>query len=232
MLDLARSRAALGAAAVATALLTGCAGHGTIPAASSFEPPQARFVLPDRKPPKCKGQQNSKQYASLTVTLSTDGGAFCIPEFGGFGGKVKYPPANPSVKLSLISSTTDYDGLPQLGEGTAIFYLQLAISGATSFGSGVAAGGGLTSKDIVPGDQYTVFGQAEVYGFKTNLPPCYTTATKGHYGGTIGGIGTLLEGVDIPAKASGFIEIYSGEQTSTQCSEEESGDGLGQDDSG
>lgn len=174
-------------------------------------------AFPDANPPACKGQKSTKKYASLTVTLSTEGGAFCIPEFGGFGGKIKYPAANPSVKLNLISSTTDYNNLPQLGSGTAIFYLQLAISGHTTFGSKVGAGGGLTSKTIVPGDPYTAYGQAVVSGFKFDFGPCYAVAKKGKYGGVIGGIGTLLKGESIPVPASGFIEIYSGQQTSTTC---------------
>jgi hypothetical protein len=198
------------------ALLAACAQHGDPMLPSTSIATQA-LAMPDAKVPKCKGQKTTKEYASLTVTLSTEGGSFCIPRFGGFGGTVNYPSANPSVQLQLISSTSDYDNLPQLGSGSAIFYLQLAISGATQFGANTSAGGGLTSKDIVPGDAYTAFGEAIVYGFKYHFTPCYTIATKGTYGGVIGGLGTLLKDVDIPAKASGFVEIYSGEQSSSEC---------------
>lgn len=174
-------------------------------------------VQPDLVPPNCKGQKTTKQYASLTVTLSTQGGSLCIPSFGGFGGKLKYPSANPSVKLKLISSTTNYNQMPELGQGTAMFYLQVALSGGTSFGGNVRAGGGLTSATIVVGNPYTAYGQAKIDGFKLNFGPCYTIATKGKYGGVIGGIGTLLKGVRVPAAANGVIEIYSGQQTSKQC---------------
>ena len=63
--------------------------------ATSLAPQQG--LLPNAGPPACKGQKDTKQYASLTVKLSTKGGSFCIPEFGGFGGKIKYPSANPAV---------------------------------------------------------------------------------------------------------------------------------------
>ncbi len=208
------------ACAVATAaLLAACAQHnGMLPTTSSPQGLAAQaMTLPDLLPPKCKGQKSTKKYASLTVTLSTKGGKFCIPEFGGFGGNVTYPPANPSVKLALISSTKNYDKMPELGQGTAMFYLQLAISGGTAFGAKAPAGGGLTSKSIVAGKPYTAYGQAVFDGFPIDFGPCYATATKGKYGGVIGGIGTLLEGASIPGKASGVIEVYSGQQTGTQC---------------
>ncbi len=168
-------------------------------------------------PPQCKGQKNEQYYSTVTATLKTKGGAFCIPEFGGFGGKVQYPSVKPSVKLTLTSSTTDYAGLPQLGSGSAIFYLQLSISGGTSFGSNTKAGGGLTSESIVAGDTYTAFGEAIVFGYHYKFKPCYAVATQGKHGGVIGGLGSLLKGVDVPTSGSGFIEIYSGEQASTQC---------------
>ncbi len=207
-------RAALLAAFAALAVA--CAhGGGTVLPPGALAP--QTIALPDARPPKCKGQQDTKQYASLTVALSTKGGSLCIPEFHGFGGTVKYPGASPSVELSLTSSTTDYDNLPQLGYGTAIFYLQLAISGKTEFGENVRAGGGLTSKKIEPSEPYTAFGEAIIYSIPIQLSPCYTIATKGKYGGVIGGLGTLLKGQKVPTKASGFIEIYSGRQADDSC---------------
>lgn len=211
-----RSCFAGAAALLVGALSAGCAQHtGTlVPVTPSAA---ARTNLPDANPPQCKGQQDQQYDATLTEKLKTKGAAFCIPEFGGFGGKVQYPSVTPSVKLTVTSSTTDYDNLPQLGSGSAIFYLQLAISGSTEFGSGTKAGGGLTSAQIVPGDSYTAFGEATILGYRFQFKPCYTVATKGRYGGVIGGIGTLLKGVQVPASGSGFIEIYSGQQSSTEC---------------
>jgi hypothetical protein len=205
-----------GALCIATAaILSACAQHGTLIPPTSLVPQQ--IALPDLTPPKCKGQKSTKKFASLTVTLSTKGGSFCVPEFGGFGGTIKYPAANPSVKLALISSTTDYNHQPQLGSGTAIFYLQLTISSGTAFGDQVPAGGGLAAKKIVPGKPYTAYGQAVISGLKLPFGPCYVAAKKSKYGGLIGGIGTLLKGADVPFAASGIIEIYSGKQTSTRC---------------
>jgi len=196
--------------------LAGCSTHAAAPLPpTALAPPAAG--LPDAGPPSCKGQKTTKNYASLSVTLSTKGGSFCIPAYGGFGGAVKYPGANPPVKLKLISSTRDYNHLPKLGKGSAIFYLQLALSGGTSFAPKVRAGGGLTAEKIVPGKPYTAYGQATISGFTIDFGPCYAVAKAGKYGGVIGGIGTLLKGRSIPVAASGVIEIYSGKQTSTKC---------------
>jgi hypothetical protein len=198
--------------AVAAALLAACAQHG-----GALLPPAAPGFTLDLVPPNCKGQVTTKQYATLTVKLSTNGGTLCVPAFGGFGGSIKYPGANPSVKLKLTSSTKNYNHQPQLGNGTAIFYLQLGLSGGTSFSNNVRAGGGLTAKQIVPGKDYTAYGQVTISGFPLNFGPCWVTATKGKYGGVIGGVGTLLKGVTIPAAVNGVIEIYSGDQGGPLC---------------
>lgn len=213
-------RGSLGLLSAAT--LAACASRGTGPLPNpAFAPAQVnrspRVALFDLAPPKCKGQKTTKNYASLTVTLSSDGGSFCIPAYGGFGGSVKYPGANPSVKLKIISSTKNYNRQPKLGKGTPIFYLQLAISGSTTFGSNGTAGGGLTAKEIVAGNPYSAYGQASAFGIKKNFGPCYTIATKGKYGGVIGGIGSLLKGQNVPFAVKGVIEIYSGKQTRTKC---------------
>ncbi len=64
---------------------------------------------------------------------------------------------------------------------------------------------------------YTAYGRATISGFPFNFGPCYSVATKGKYGGVIGGVGTLLKGVFVPAAASAVIELYSGKQTSAKC---------------
>jgi hypothetical protein len=196
-----------------TALLCACAQHGSgvLPAAP------ASVVLPDAVPPSCKGQKTTKQYASLTETLRTQGGKLCVPAFGGFGGSVEYPSADPSVKMKLISSTSNYDKMPALGPGKPIFYLQLAISGGTYFGTNEPAGGGLAAKKIVPGDSYTAFGEATIDGFTVKFTPCYIVAKKSPYGGVIGGIGSLLKSQDVPAAATGVIEIYPGKHAGGKC---------------
>ncbi|HTU83612.1 MAG TPA: hypothetical protein VMF61_15895, partial [Candidatus Acidoferrales bacterium] len=138
---------------------------------------------------------------------------------GGFGGTIQYPSAKPSVTMTLTSSTTNYAKLPPIAgaKGKAIFYLQLAISGKTSFGTNTQAGGGLASKKIVAGKTYTAFGVADVDGFSVPFTPCYAVAVKSSYGGQIGGLGTLLKGQNVPVPASGYIEIYPGKQASGKC---------------
>jgi hypothetical protein len=200
------------ASLLAAALLSACAGHSgnaLLPSVPSSLTPS--LFAPMASPPACKGQKSSKKYGSLTVTLSTSGGSFCIPSYGGFGGSVTYPSANPSVKMKLISSTTDYNHkLPPLSSGKPIFYLQLALNGATNFGTNVAAGGGLAGKKIIPSKTYTAFAQASADGITLPLKPCYLIAKTSKYGGVISGIGTLLKGLSVPVPASGLIEIYTG----------------------
>lgn len=209
---------------LATALLCACAQHGSgllptsnLAASALAGAPPRSVVLSDAVPPACKGQKTTKTHASLREKLLTKGGKLCIPAFGGFGGSVDYPSADPSVKIKLTSSTTDYDKMPKLGPGTPIFYLQLAIADATYFGTNVPAGGGLESKKIKPGDSYTAFGQATIFGITLQFTPCYIAAKKNAYGGVIGGIGSLLKGQDVPAAAAGVIEIYPGKHAGGKC---------------
>ncbi|MBV8117034.1 MAG: hypothetical protein JOZ01_03610 [Candidatus Eremiobacteraeota bacterium] len=220
---------AFGCVVASAAFLTGCATHaGSILPGASSQATQAlpviaasvarEFVVPDSGPPACKGQKTTGQYASDTEKFLTKGGSICIPAFGGLGGSVSYPPANPSVSVSLISSTTNYNHkLPSLHKGTPIFYLQLSIPSGTTFGQNAPAGGGLTGKTIKPASTYTVFGKAVIFGVPYDFKPCYAVATKGKYGGVLGGVGTLLKGVSVPAAASGVIEIYAGKFTGGKC---------------
>ena len=201
-------------AAAGAALLHACAHTaGLVPDGTAG----AQAVAPLADPPACKGQKNAKDHSAVTERLSTKGGSLCIPEFGGFGGKVKVPGANPSVQVTLTSSTTNYDNMPQLGDGTPIFYLQLGISDGTTFGNKVRRGGGLTGAQIEAGYPYTVYGQTVIFGIKFNFGPCYAVAKQGKYGGVIGGVGALLKGAQIPYAANAVLEVYSGRQTSSPC---------------
>jgi hypothetical protein len=150
--------------------------------------------------------------------LQTAGGKACIPSFGGFGGKMSYPSLKPAISVTLIDSTTNYDNMPELGEsGTPILYIQLSISGQTSFGQTPPRGGALVGANIIPSKTYTTFGQASAFGIKEDLPPCYSVAGKSSYGGKLGGLGTLLKGQSIPGAAQAVVEIYPGKQTTQKC---------------
>lgn len=201
-----------GALVGAILVLTACAQHGgALPFANGAA------ARPNAVPPNCKGQHDYSDYATVSKSLKTKGGKFCIPAFGGYGGTLDYPTVSNSIKLTLTSSTSNYDGMPELGSGSAMFYMQFSTSGGTSFGTKGKAGGGLTGAGITAGDPYTIYGQVVIYSYKVKLGPCYTTATKGKYGGVIGGFSSLIKGRDIPFKASGVLEIYSGEETGTGC---------------
>jgi hypothetical protein len=159
----------------------------------------------------CSGQTTTASSASATEALATAGGSLCIPAFGSFGGTIAYPTVSTAISATLTSSTTNIGGYPALSSGTPIFYLQLALSGATTFGTGTTAGGGLTSTSIIPGQTYSVFGQATIFGISAKFTPCVTTATAGtNAAGTISGLGTVLKGVNVPAAATGLLEIYPG----------------------
>lgn len=201
----------------AVGVLAGCAPQtqSSLPVTSSTEQP----ATPEAKtsPPSCKGQQTTKQYATVEEQLQAAGGRACVPAFGGFGGKIAYPNLNPSIDVTITSSTTNYNNMPNLGSGTPILYIQLSISGATSFGQTLPAGGALVGAGIVPKQIYTAFGQASAFGFKQNLTPCYSRAGKSTYGGKLGGFGKLLEGQSAPSAATAVVEIYPGKQASLKC---------------
>jgi hypothetical protein len=203
----------------AAAALSACAGHsGGALLPNALAPTQLAQLARSSAPPDCKGEKLKPKYGSGTVTLSTSGGAFCIPAFGGFGGSIEYPSATPSVKLKLISSTTNYNRkLPSLGSGTPIFYLQLSISGATDFGTNLPAGGGLAGKKLQPNKTYTAFGQATIDHVTIGLTPCFVKAKKSKYGGIIGGLGTLLKGQTVPTAAQAVLVIYPGKQAGGKC---------------
>ena len=168
-------------------------------------------------PPVCKGQRTTKKYAQTKVLLKTRGGSFCIPEFGGFGGTMQYPGVEQRVQLTLRSSTKDIYGEPQLGSGTAIFYLNLHFLAGTHFRTKLKSSGGLTAQVIEPSQPYTAFGIVAVGHLVLRFPPCYAIATQGPYGGVLPNLGELFSDTTITGAGYGVIEIYSGQQVSQEC---------------
>lgn len=203
---------------VSTAMLAACGGNAGTSVPFSPSAPQS-LALPDTKPtpPPCKGQKNKTNFASVTDTLSTKGGTFCVPSFGDFGGSVEYPDASPSIKLALKSSDTNYANLPELGNGTAIFYLQLAFNGDTTFAKKLKAGGGLTGSGIVPGKIYTAYAQAQLGSYIFHFTPCFQKAAKGKYGGVITDLGVPFEAQSITNGTTAIFEVYKGQQTTYAC---------------
>lgn len=215
----------LAGAALAAALLAGCAGGmgAAVPSGPgrTMDLDAVRAMMPYAAtpaivPPACKGQKKTKQYASDTEKMTAAGGTLCIPAFGGFGGSITYPPANPAVKVTLTSSTTNYDNLPNPGTGTAIFYLQLALLGNTRFGPSAPAGGGLASAAIKPKRAYTLYGAVALGSLWISFPPCFAIAKKGKYGGQISGLGSLLAGQSLE-QTTGVVIVYPGKQSTTKC---------------
>ena len=205
-------RALRGALALAAAVSgTAC---GQVNTAASLP---ATSALYESAPPRCQGQRKTRQYAQLKVRLTKQGGSFCVPEFGGFGGAMQYPGVERAVRLVLRSSIENIYNVQLLGAGTPIFYLNLHFLAGTHFGATLPSGNGLTSKKIVAGQPYTAFGVVAVGHLELEFPPCYAIATQGTYGGVLSSLGALFAGTTVTGPAYGAIEVYSGEQVTQEC---------------
>jgi hypothetical protein len=174
-------------------------------------------VRPQTSPPACRGQHTTAKYAGKSFMLSTAGGHFCIPSFGGYGGSVQYPAVNRSIELTVHTSIANIYGEPDLGSGSPLVYVNLHFHEGTEFGTAYAQKGGLTSASLQAGQPYTAFGIVAVGHLDRMFTPCYAIATSGKYGGVFPDLGELLSGVTITGDGFGVIEIYAGQQTSTSC---------------
>jgi hypothetical protein len=197
-------------AAAATAIIACSQVNGSAPL-------PAAYVARMAAPPQCERQRTARKYAQLKVRLRKRAGSFCIPEFRGFGGTMQYPGVERPVVLVLRSSIKNIYDEPQLGSGTAIFYLNLHFLAGTHFGTRLRSEGGLTAKKIEVGQPYTAFGIVTVGHLVLMFPPCYAIATSGPYGGILSNLGELFVGTTITGAGYGVIEIYSGEQVTRQC---------------
>lgn len=195
----------------ATAAIAACGQvGGSAPASIGFSTRAAT-------PPGCAGQRKTKKYAQLKVELRKRGGVLCVPEFHGFGGTIEYPAVERKVELILRSSIQNIYDEPQLGSGTAIFYLNLHFLAGTHFGAKFGSKGGLTAGPIEVDQPYTAFGMVTVGHLALMFPPCYAIATQGPYGGVLSGLGELFADTTITGAGYGAIEIYPGAQVSQQC---------------
>jgi hypothetical protein len=198
-------------ALAAAATITACSqpyGSAPVPAA---------YLARAAAPPQCDGQRTARKYAQLRVKLRKRGGSFCVPEFRGFGGAIQYPGVEQPVVLVLRSSIKNIYDEPQLGSGTAIFYLNLHFLAGAHFGTSLPSGAGLTAKKIEVNEPYTAFGIVAVGHLVLMFPPCYTVATSGPYGGVLSNLGNLFAGTTVTGAGYGVIEIYSGAQVTEPC---------------
>jgi hypothetical protein len=179
-----------------------------VPASNASPTPTT--TAPTSSSQACANQTTTGTNATASQKLVTAGGAVCLPLFATYGGSIVYPTVSAQITATLTSSTTNLGAYPALSTGTPIFYLQITLSGATNFGTGSTAGGGLTSPSIIAGQTYSVFAQVMIFGIASNLTPCQAMATAGTGGGVIAGLGTVLKGVSIPAATTGLVEIYPG----------------------
>jgi hypothetical protein len=183
----------------------------------------SNFAAPDRAPiPLCKGQKNTKQYASIGAKpLSSKGGTLCVPSFGDWGGTMDYPgPTSSHSSMGLISSTTAYnpDAFPPAGSVNPIFYIQFKLNTyGVIFGAKLPDTGGLSSKSLSVGKSYTAQGASDVGSLWDALGECYTTAFSSKYGATIRGSGFVLENVHMGEASSGVISILPGKLATKKC---------------
>jgi hypothetical protein len=208
--------------AVAVALLVGCAGQTAgIPPTAGME---LNVSAPDvSAPPKCKGQKNSKDYAtSATENMKTAGGTLCVPEFGGWGGGLQYPNLNYSqtFTVTLTSSTTAYSGgnWPPAGSSKPIFYIAYAFDGFPGFGGTLPHGTPLESSHLATNGKYTVeIWEYDYGGLWTEIGTCYAAAKKStKYGGSIATLGAPWIH-EVYKEKTGVVEIFKGALVSNAC---------------
>ncbi len=201
-------------AAVVAIIVSGCASqpNAVVPAQSA----SSLAVLPQAGPPACKGQKTTKSNSTAVETLSGKGGSLCIPAFRGFGGALGYPGASPSGKVT-VTSTTINDDFPYPGSGSPIFYLEIALPAATSFGARLPPASGLTAKTIKAKADYTVFLAYLKYGFWYAGSTCYAVAKPGKFGGVLAGLGEVLKSATFGGAYTILLEIYPNKQSGTAC---------------
>jgi hypothetical protein len=217
-------------AALAAAMLAGCSGNaGAIPPQTTLAAPAAlqgqgfEGVAPGiTAPPKCKGQKQSKDYATVGSQdiKEVKGSSVCVPAFGGWGGALQFPGTyNVGYTVSLTSSTTAYKGglFPPAGSKVPIFYLQIAFSGFPGFYESLPAGAPLESTHLTAGKPYTIVLSEYFYalGWST-VGSCYQIAKKAKNGNGLAGAGTLFEKVTF-LEMKGTIEVLQGELVTNQC---------------
>jgi hypothetical protein len=208
----------------AAALLAGCsANSAAIPAQTVFSAPSASSLLdltvPDARASKCKGQKNSKDYATVSSEdVKAAGGSLCVPDFGGWSGALQYPATQTST-VTLTSSTKDYTGatLPPPGSQKPIFYLQAAFKFPPEFSGTLPMGKPLVSSHLKAHKPYTI--QVSVYLFKLGWSgpnSCYQIAKKSKGGASLAAAGAVFEYQQF-GESDTAVEIFNGQLTSTKC---------------
>ena len=215
------------AAAAAFLMLAGCAGGASVVPAGDLSPATVApsyvdgGAIPDAGPPACKGQKNSKKYASgPKIQMKSAGTGVCVPSFGGWGGALQFPSVSPTPQsVSLISSTTAYDpsNFPPTGSQTGIFFIQVAFSGFPSFGTNLPSGNGIVSSHVKPKNPYSATLYVDIGGGLWQIEgSCYSIAKKVTLGGGIARIGSIFKNA-VFRESHGVIVIFSGKLTTTQC---------------
>ncbi len=208
---------------VAAAFLAGCGSAGVVPSqgVARSGDSSVTFGVPDAGPSPCKGQKNTKHYASLaSQPLKSSGGSVCVPAFGGWGGSLQYPPIDTSSTIALVSSTTAYPGgnFPPPGPQKPIFFLQFNLNGILAFSSPLPNGNGVVSTHVVSKKTYTaeLFQYYPGIGWSSLMNSCYSVAKKVTVGGGIPRVGSVLVNQSF-RESSGIIEIFSGKLSTNKC---------------
>lgn len=203
---------------LASLALGACTGAAPMPGQSAMGAAGAESAA---GPKLCKRQSTTSLYATRSARFASKASVLCIPAFDGFGGTLAYPGAHPAVSVIVTSSTKNYNHLiPTLGKGKPLFFLQVATSASTNFGTKVSDSGGLESKALVAGKSYEVYGQAKLGGVAGIIIPfaaCEATASQGKYGGEITDLGSRMVGANLTAPATIYLEVYPRRKSNTAC---------------
>jgi hypothetical protein len=206
---------------LAVAALGACNGGSMLAPTSGQSANSVASLLSANGPRPCKGQSTTSLYSSTSSKLESKRAALCIPAFAGFGGALNYPGAHPPVSVVVTSSTTNYNHLiPTLGKGKPLFFLQIATSAGTNFGTTVSDSVGLESTSLVAGKSYDIFGEAKLAGVAGIIVPfaaCKATASKGKTGGEITDIGSRMEGAKLTTPATIYLEVYPKRKSNSAC---------------
>ncbi len=150
--------------AVVAVSLAACGGSQALTGTNAAP---SNVAVPDRTPiPPCKGQKNTKEYASIGAkTLSSNGGTLLRSEFWRLGRHDGL--SRPYLVAFLDGTDQQHDGIRSgafpPGSVNPIFYIQFKLNTyGVIFSAKLPVTGGLSSKFLTVGKPYTAQGASDV----------------------------------------------------------------------
>jgi hypothetical protein len=203
---------------IVSGAFSACSGqtsNSLVPAQSSFVTHESQLMPRKIEPAPCRGQETTTEFASAEVVFASNGGIACVPSIGGFGGAMGYPPSGARMAVKLISSPTNYNHMPHLAPGKALFYLQVILRRRSVFTKISGRDIGIVGPGFTPNKMFTAFAGVTEHGTTKILGSCDAEADTSNFGGSLSGIGTLFNEQSI-APATVMIQIYPGKNAKTK----------------